>query len=198
MKAKTDAAQQKTSDGAVLVKDTATERGQLKMLGGSKSDDWNKVLADQARRTLWTGNSNQETLDREISAAMAALIGIGPRDEVEGMIAGQLLAAHNAAMECYRRAMIPEQSFQGYRESLNQANKLSRTYTGLLEALNRYRGKGQQKVTVEHVHVHDGGKAVVGTVAPVGGSGGRAKSEDQPHAKQTPNARQSSMRGEHA
>src|SRR5258708_25891945 len=26
----------------------------------------------------------------------------------------------------------------------------------LLEALNRHRGKGQQKVTVEHVHVHSG------------------------------------------
>src|SRR5215467_9650868 len=30
--------------------------------------------------------------------------------------------------------------------------------------LNRHRGKGQQKVTVEHVHMHAGGQAVVGTV----------------------------------
>jgi hypothetical protein len=27
-----------------------------------------------------------------------------------------------------------------------------------------YRGKGQQKVTVEHVHVHSGGQAIVGAV----------------------------------
>ena len=33
-----------------------------------------------------------------------------------------------------------------------------------LEALNRHRGKGQQKVTVEHVHVHEGGQAIVGNV----------------------------------
>jgi hypothetical protein len=39
-----------------------------------------------------------------------------------------------------------------------------------LEALNRHRGKGQQKVTVEHVHVHAGGQAVVGTVEAPGGS----------------------------
>jgi hypothetical protein len=32
------------------------------------------------------------------------------------------------------------------RENLNQANKLSRTYATLIEALNRHRGKGQQKV----------------------------------------------------
>jgi hypothetical protein len=51
----------------------------------------------------------------------------------------------------------------------------------LLEALNRHRGKGQQKVTVEHVHVHAGGQAVVGMVETPGG-GDRRKSEDQPHA----------------
>ena len=77
--------------------------------------------------------------------------------------------------------MIPEQTFEGRRESLNQANKLSRTWTTLLEALNRQRGKGQQKVTVEHVHVHDGGQAIVGTVEGRGG-GLTPKSEDQPHA----------------
>jgi hypothetical protein len=77
-------------------------------------------------------------------------------------------------MECYRRAMISEQSFEGRREALNQANKLSRTYATLLDALNRHRGKGQQKVTVEHVHVHSGGQAIVGTVerpTPVNSSG---------------------------
>jgi hypothetical protein len=35
-----------------------------------------------------------------------------------------------------------------------------------VEALHRYRGKGQQKVTVEHVHVNAGGQAIVGTVHP--------------------------------
>jgi hypothetical protein len=30
-------------------------------------------------------------------------------------------------MECYRRAMIPEQRFEGRGENLNQANKLSHT-----------------------------------------------------------------------
>jgi hypothetical protein len=92
-------------------------------------------------------------------------------------------------MECYRRAMMGEQTFEGRRENLAQANKLSRTYATLLEALNRHRGKGQQKVTVEHVHVHPGGQAVVGVVEPAGG-GDRAKPEDQPHARQIAHAPQ--------
>jgi len=122
-----------------------------------------------------------------LSATVAALVGIGPKDELEGMMAAQLIAAHNAAMECYRRAMIGEQTFEGRRENLAQANKLSRTYAALIEALNRYRGKGQQKVTVEHVHVHAGGQAMVGVVGTLGG-GERTKSEEQPHAKQIAHA----------
>ena len=109
------------------------------------------------------------------------------------MMAAQLLAAHNAAMECYRRAMLGEQTFEGRRETLNQANKLSRTYATLLEALNRHRGKGQQKVTVEHVHVHAGGQAMVGVVERPGG-GDRSKSEEQPHAKQIAHAPEPALR----
>jgi hypothetical protein len=37
-------------------------------------------------------------------------------------------------------------------------------YAKQLEALNKHRGKGQQKVTVEHVHVAPGGQAIVGNV----------------------------------
>ena len=101
---------------------------------------------------------------------------------LEGMLAGQLIAANAAAMECYRRAMLHEQTLEGRKENLNQANKLSRTYVTLLEALNRHRGKGiQQKVTVEHVHVHAGGQAVVGAVQ--GGGGAADGNQRQPHAQ---------------
>lgn len=89
--------------------------------------------------------------------------------------------------------MIGEQTFEGRRDNLSQANKLSRTYALLLDVLNRHRGKGQQKVTVEHVHVHSGGQAVVGVVETPGG-GDRPKSEDQPHAKQIAHAPQPAMR----
>jgi hypothetical protein len=60
--------------------------------------------------------------------------------------------------------MLGNQPLEAHREYLNQATKLSRTSATLLEALNRHRGKGQQKVTVEHVHIHAGGQAVVGMV----------------------------------
>ena len=147
-------------------------RGALKRVGGSQSNDWNTTIANQALQALWLNNSEDEERDRQLQrATLAALAGIGPKDELEGMMAAQLLAAHNTAMECYRRAMLEEQTFEGRRENLNQANKLSRTWATLLEALNKHRGKGQQKVTVEHVHVHPGGQAVVGNVERPGGGG---------------------------
>jgi hypothetical protein len=161
--------------------DPATLPGELKAIGGSKSDNWNNILANQTLCALWLAHSKDETRDRQYSAALAALVGIGPKDELEGMIAAQLVACHNASMECYWRAMIGEQTFEGRRENLSQANKLSRTYATLLEALNRHRGKGAQKVTVEHVHVHEGAQAIVGNVESRGG-GITPKPEDQPHA----------------
>jgi hypothetical protein len=180
----------------VVVDDPDDRKGRLKAIGGSQSDHWNNVLANQAAQTLWIKHSDEVARDRQFGAVIAGLIGIAPRDELEGMLAAQLLATHNATMECHRRAMLGEQTFEGRRENLSQANKLSRTYAVLLDALNRHRGKGQQKVTVEHVHVHAGGQAVVGNVE-TRGEGERAKSEDQPHAKQLTHAPQPSVWSAH-
>lgn len=160
---------------------SSLKEGKQKHFGGSQSDQWNLCLVDQVVQALRTPKNDPQAREWQIHATMAALSGIGPRSEIEGMIAAQLLAAHSAAMECYRRAMLSEQSFEGRRENLNQANKLSRTWALLLGALDSHRGKGQQKVTVEHVHVHAGGQAVVGMVE-TQGEGDRRKSKDQPHA----------------
>ena len=83
------------------VHDVSKLRGHLKVIGGSMSDDWNNLVANQTTRTLWFfADSDPEEIRRERHAAVDALIGITPGDELEGMIAAQLIAAHNAAMEC--------------------------------------------------------------------------------------------------
>lgn len=171
-----------TATTTFIANDPADRTGKLKNLGGSDSDAFNNILAKAAMNALWLKNSNPAERDRQMSAVLATLVGIAPKDELEGMLAGQLVAANAAAMECYRRAMIGEQSFEGRKENLNQANKLSRTYATLLEALDRHRGKGsQQSVRVEHVHVHAGGQAVVGPVQ--AGGGVASDNQRQPHAQ---------------
>jgi putative tryptophan/tyrosine transport system substrate-binding protein len=82
---------------------------------------------------------------RKRGGLAVGLNGIEPKDELEGMMAAQLIAAHNAAMECYRRAMIDKQNPEARRENLAHAGKLSRTFATLLEALNRHRGKASRR-----------------------------------------------------
>jgi hypothetical protein len=188
----------KTTPTTLEVRHPSHEKGELQYVGGSRSDAFNNVLIRQALNSLWlTHAKSAEDKSKLYGAAAAALVGIGPKDELEGMLAAQMIASHNAAMECYRRAMIGEQTFEGRRESLSQANKLSRTYATLLEALNRHRGKGQQKVTVEHVHVHSGGQAIVGAVEQPGG-GVASENEGQPHAEAISNAPQPPLWSEDA
>jgi hypothetical protein len=113
---------------------------------------------------------------------LVAMSGMEPRDVFEGMLIAQAIATHNAVMECHRRAMIPEQPFEGWRENLNQANRLSRTFAALSEALDRHRGKGQQRITVEHVNVQAGGQAIVGAVT----SGVRSNQSSQEQTRAMP------------
>ena len=118
---------------------------------------------------LWQATSVvPDFVGREIKTmdhVAAALHGIGPRDELEGLLAVQMVAVHTLAMECMARAASREQTDLGVEVNINRATKLMRTFANQTEALGRYRGKGEQKMTVEHVHVYQGGKAIVGQVS---------------------------------
>src|SRR3546814_7648230 len=65
--------------------------------------------------------------------------------------------------------------------AISRANKMLGAFTKQVEALSALRGKTtQQKVTVKHVHVHEGGQAIVGNVTP--GDGGRGRKGGKPQA----------------
>lgn len=100
-----------------------------------------------------------------LNASLAVLHGIKPRDEIESLLAAQMVSVHNSAMEFMRRAILPDQTTEGVTANTERASKMLRTFTAQMEALNRHRGKGQQKVTVEHVTVNSGGQAIVGQVS---------------------------------
>jgi hypothetical protein len=122
-------------------------------------------LINQAAAALWfpEGITSDEKANR-IVGAVALLRGINPVDEIEGLLATQMVATHSAAMECLRRAIIPGQTLAGCEQNWKHAAKLLSIYTRQMDALNKHRGKGQQKVTVEYVNVEAGGQAVVGHV----------------------------------
>ncbi len=140
--------------------------GELLVLGGSKNDIWNHLIFNQISGALWAGKGDPAYLEKLLQAAVGALADIRPDDPIEGMIVSQMIAAQSAVMECYRRAMLPDQSFEGRQANLSHAGKLSRAFGGLVEALNRHRGKSsQQTVIVKRVTVEAGAQAVVGTIS---------------------------------
>jgi hypothetical protein len=98
----------------------------------------------------------------------------GPTDILETNLAIQLQATHEAAMRFLCLASGDRQSFDVAESQVNRAVRLMRLHLEQLEAWQKLKGKaGQQRVTVEHVHVHEGGRAIVGAVnAPGGGGGG--------------------------
>src|SRR3954451_18624408 len=98
---------------------------------------------------------DRDTIDEKtLNGVLGALHGINPGDEVEGMLAAQMVATHLAAMECLRWARALGQTFEGRDMNLRHATKLSRTYTMQVESLKRYRSKGEQRVVVQHQHVN--------------------------------------------
>jgi hypothetical protein len=117
----------------------------------------------------------------KIARAIEQFNSLKPRDGLEGLLAEQMVGTHHAALECLRRAALPNQTFEGRDMALRHAEKLMDLYMKQAAALDKHRGKGQQKVTVEHVNVEAGGQAIVGHVA----TGGEGKS---PQAQATPGA----------
>jgi hypothetical protein len=125
------------------------------------------------------GSPENPPSERDINRLLAAVTGIGATDETEGMLATQMVATHAAAITALHRSKVSETLLERERYG-NLAVKFLRTFAAQVEALQRYRGKGQQKVTVEHVHVHAGGQAIVGAIT--AGEGGKEKSDEQAHA----------------
>lgn len=126
---------------------------------GSSSKEFGMMIFNQLSSTCYPKMEFTELF----SSILENMKNIKPKDHIEGMLAAQMLATHHATMDCFRLAKS-SLSIDVMNAILNSANKLIRSYTMQMEALNRYRGKGQQKITVEHVQINSGGQAIIGNV----------------------------------
>jgi hypothetical protein len=100
-----------------------------------------------------------------VNAALALIEAANPKDEIEGALAVQMAATHSAAMSVLSRFGGGGGSERRVVALGSAAARLLRAYTAQVEALRRLRGGGQQFVRVEHIHVHDGGQALVAAVS---------------------------------
>jgi hypothetical protein len=111
---------------------------------------------------LANGSRQQNALSQSGTNFMLSVVkGIEPRDQIEAMLATQMAAVHTASMTFARRLAHVENIPQ--QDSAERAfNKLTRTFAAQMSALKEYRSKGEQKMSVQHVHVAEGGQAIVG------------------------------------
>ena len=132
-----------------------------------------------------------------LNAALAAVTGIGPRDEAEAMLASQMVGVHWLAMDLLSKAgSTNDRALLNDRGNL--AVKLLRTYTTQIEALKRYRSTGEQRVVVQHQHVNvtadQAAVQVNGTPPALRGEGAASKTEERSHEQQLAHASEPAMR----
>ena len=131
----------------------------LKKALGTTDDYFVQGIIRQLARLTPDGKIAEDQLNFMLSIIKE----INPRNQVETMLAAQMATVYVATMAQGQRlaqaGTAPEQ------DSAERAlNKLARTFTVQMEALQRYRSGGEQTVMVQHVSVNEGGQAIVGNV----------------------------------
>lgn len=122
----------------------------------------------------------------KLNAGMALVAAVAPQNELEAALAVQMAATHSMSLEMLRRASTASH-VDGLREYGNLATKLQRTFTAQIKTLADWRRGGVQEV--RHVHVYEGGQAVVAETVLVGGQtekGANNAYEQHPHGPRGP------------
>jgi hypothetical protein len=146
-----------------------------KSLGTASSDFVNASLLQlQGAAQLPSGGISETA----INAALAMIEGAAPQNEVDGAIAIQMACAHAAAMTVLTRLGGGGGTERRVLAFASAAARLMRAYAVHVETLRRLRHGGDQYVRVEHVHVNEGGQAVIGNVKPTGSGVSGSSSSD--------------------
>ena len=131
----------------------------MRGLGTNSQEFMDGVLRQMANAVSQGKDADEEA----INFGLAVIAGVNPKDELETMLAMQMVAIHLTTMTFTRRLAHVETLDQQHG-SERALNKLARTFAMQMEALKRYRTGGEQKVVVQHVNVNEGGQAIVGAV----------------------------------
>lgn len=115
-------------------------------LTGTNNQDLATLFINQVCNATWATEEERLLIG---NASLVLLQGINPRDELEAMLGVQMVGVHNMAMECLRRS-IESLEYDGQAdENIDRANRLLRTFTGMVDSLNRYREKGWEKLPAD-------------------------------------------------
>lgn len=115
---------------------------------------------------------------QDLNAGLAVVAAIQPENEAETLLALQMVAANEGALNCMAK-MRSAQFVDQLNTYGNLANKFMRTFNSQMETLAKLRRGGEQ--IIKYVHVHEGGQAVIGSTINQGGKiDGR---DERPHGQ---------------
>ena len=128
---------------------------------GTVSGDFVKGLMEQI---AILSRTDGQVSQGQLNFMLAFINGMEPRNEAEAMLALQMATVHSSTIAA-SRDLAKAEMLPHYDSAVRAVTKLARTYTTQMETLKRFRSGGEQNVTVKHVHVHEGGQAIVGNVS---------------------------------
>ena len=102
--------------------------------------------------------------DMAINGAIAMIAARAPKDEIEAALALQMACTHMAAMAVMSRIGGAGGGAQRLPGLASASAKLLKAFCTQVETYRRLRVGGEQNIRVEHVHVHEGGQAIVGVI----------------------------------
>jgi hypothetical protein len=128
-------------------------------LGVADREAMDGILRQLVRASASGGSADEVNLSFMISMVKS----LKPRDSVEAMLVAQMVSVHVMTMRCAQHLATAD-DIARHDSAARALGRLARTFPAQIEALNRYRSRGEPAVTMQDVSVGDGGKAIVGNV----------------------------------
>ncbi|MBR1286813.1 hypothetical protein JQ597_32635 [Bradyrhizobium sp. AUGA SZCCT0177] len=137
-------------------------RNQLKTAFGTVSDEFVDMALHHLERAARMPGDGAS--DLAINGAIAMIVAFAPKNEMEAALALQAACTHMVAMAVMSRIGGAGGGPQRLPGLASATAKLLRAYCTQVETYRRQRGGGDQNIRVEHVHVYEGGQAIVGAI----------------------------------
>jgi hypothetical protein len=133
----------------------------MKALGTTSSAFVNATLVQIQNASRLPGGGISEM---SVKAVLAFIEGAEPKNEIEAALAIQMGCTHAVTMAILANLGGAFGPHRSTAMKAAAAARLMKAFAAQVETLRRLKHGGSQFVRVEHVHVNEGGQAVIGNV----------------------------------
>lgn len=138
-----------------------------------------EIMIKQTATSIVSTTEDPKIEENAANVILLLLKEMEPKDPFEAMLALRMISLHNISMRELAMANLSD-SMDSCNQFVSRVTKLTRLWNEAKDRWDKHRKKEDQKVVVEHVHVNEGGKAIVGSFTH---GGGIQKNEEDPHGK---------------